>query len=57
MGQIGNWIMGGTLGLLGLLGLFMASRAHDDMFYFSGLLLFVFSIFFIFRLIGKYTVH
>lgn len=57
MGRVGNWIMGGVIGLLGLLGLFMASRAHDDMFYFSGILLFVFAIFLIFRLIGKYTAH
>ncbi|NBC33570.1 MAG: hypothetical protein GVY13_12925 [Alphaproteobacteria bacterium] len=55
MGNIGNWVMGGVIGFLGLLGLFMASRAEDDMFYFAGILLFVFAIFFVFRLIGKYT--
>ena len=57
MGKIGNWIMGGLISALGLLGLVMASHAQDDMFYFAGLLIFVFSIFLIFRLIGKYTAH
>ena len=57
MGRIGNWIMGGLFGLVGIIGLFMASGAHDDMFYFSGLLIFVFSIFLIFRLITKYGPH
>lgn len=57
MGRIGNWITGGLIGVVGLVGLVMASRAHDDMFYFAGLLIFVFAVLLIFRLIGKYTAH
>ena len=54
MGRIGIWITGALFGLVGLVGLFMASGAQDDMFYFSGLVMFVFSILLIFRLISKY---
>lgn len=55
MGNVGRWVTGGLIAVLGLVGLVMASPAHDDMFYFAGLLIFVFAIFMIFRLIGKYT--
>ena len=50
-----RWIFGGLLCLLSLLGLFMASRAQDDAFYLAGLMIFLFSVLFIFGLIGRYV--
>ena len=47
------WILGGIMGLLSLVGLFMASHAHDTVFYGTGLALFVFGVLFIFFLIRK----
>lgn len=52
---IGKWIMGSAMGLLALIGLFLASAASDGTMYGVGLLLFVFGVLFIFRLIGRYT--
>jgi len=44
----GRWIICGLVGLVGVLGLFLASGAVDGGFYFFGLLLFAFAILFIF---------
>jgi hypothetical protein len=54
---MGQWIFGAVMALLSLLGLFVASRAHDTMFYAAGLLLCVFGLAFIFWLIAKNTGH
>jgi hypothetical protein len=45
------------MGLISLLGLVMASHAHDDVFYFVGLLVFLFGVLFIFGLIRRGTGH
>ena len=50
---MGNWITAALMGLLGLVGLFLASRAVDGTFYGFGLLLFVFSVLFIFTIIHR----
>jgi hypothetical protein len=46
-----TWIVGTASGLLGLLGLFLASRATDDGMYVFGFALLVFGIFMVFWLI------
>ncbi|MCA8932895.1 MAG: hypothetical protein KDA49_10540 [Rhodospirillaceae bacterium] len=38
-----------------MLALFMASRAHDDMMYFFGLMVFGFAVLFDFGLIARYV--
>ena len=53
MAGIGTWVLGGVMGLLALVGLIMASGAADGMFYFTGLLFFLFGVLFIFFLIGR----
>jgi hypothetical protein len=39
----GNWIFGGVVAVLGLIGLFVAAHAHGEVFYWAGIALFVFS--------------
>ena len=53
MEHFDRFLMGGGAVVIGILGLFLASRAVDGMFYAVGLLLFAFAIFFVFRLIGQ----
>lgn len=50
-----QWIFGVIMGLLSMLGLLVASRAHDPMLHTAGLLFFAFGIGFIFWLIAKNT--
>lgn len=50
-------IFGILMAVLSLLGLFVASRAHDQMVYVVGFLLFAFGVAFIFSLIAKHTGH
>jgi hypothetical protein len=54
---MGQWIFGAIMGVLSLLGLFLASRAHDQMLYVVGLLFFAFGLGFIFWLIARNTGH
>jgi hypothetical protein len=54
---MGAFIVGAIMGVISLLGLFLASRAVDGMFYVFGLLLFLFGVLFIFTLIAKHTGH
>ena len=54
---MGQWIFGVIMSLLSLLGLFMASRAHDQTLYAMGLLLCAFGLSFIFWLIARNTGH
>jgi hypothetical protein len=49
------FVVGALMGVISLLGLFLASRAVDGMFYLFGLLLFLFGVAFIFTLIAKHT--
>jgi hypothetical protein len=52
---MGQFILGVIMGVISLIGLFLASRAVDGMFYVFGLLLFLFGLIFIFTLITKHT--
>lgn len=47
MGTVGKWILSGVVGLLGLLGLFVAEGAHSGPVYYAGLLLFAVAVGFI----------
>ena len=49
----GKWVFGGIMALIGLIGLFMASRAADEAFYWTGLAFFLFGVLAIFGLIGR----
>ena len=53
MDQIGTWIANGIVGVIGLLGLYVASRATDDTFYAMGLIVFVLAVAFIFYSIRR----
>lgn len=48
-----NWIVGGLMAILGLLGLFLASRAVDPVIYWTGLGVFAFAVLFCYYLIGR----
>ena len=37
----GNWIFGGLVGVLGLVGLMVAAHAEGEVFYWAGIALFV----------------
>jgi hypothetical protein len=54
---MGSFVLGGVMGVIGMLGLFVASGAKDGVFYATGLGLFVFCVLFIFgmihRLVGR----
>lgn len=52
-GNVRSWILGGAIGLLGLVGLFVAAGTHDRMYYGLGLALFVFCCGLIFKMIKK----
>ena len=54
---MGNWIFGVVMALLSMVGLFIASRAHDQMLSAVGFLLVAFGLAFIFWLIAKNTGH
>ncbi len=47
MDHIGRWVASGIVGVIGLLGLYVASRATDDIFYAMGLIVFVLAVAFI----------
>jgi len=52
-GDVGPWILGGVMGLIALIGLGLASRAEDDVFYGTGLGLFLIGVLFVFFLIHR----
>ena len=52
-GSVGRWVFGAIMGAIGVLGLFMASRAVDQTFYWTGLIFFLFGVIAIFVLIGR----
>jgi hypothetical protein len=52
---MGAWILGIVMGVASLVGLAIASRAEDDVFYGTGLGLFVFGVVFIYGLIYRYV--
>lgn len=49
---MGRFVFGAAMTILAFLGLFMASRAEDPVYYLQGLLLFVFGVGFVFYLIS-----
>jgi len=53
--NIGKFIGGGVLAVLGLVGLGISARAHDAAFSLFGLLMFVFAILIVFRFITLAT--
>ena len=53
--NIGKFIGGGVLAILGLIGLAISARTHDAAFSLFGMLLFVFSILVVFRFITLAT--
>jgi|GEM_PF-3630265 len=54
-GGMGAAIYGGVMGLLAILGLFIAAGAHDSAIHLAGWLLFLFGLVNIFVLIHKLT--
>ena len=52
-GAIAPWLLGAAMGLLGLIGLGLASAAEDGVFYGTGLALFLFGVLFVFGLINR----
>ncbi len=54
---MGTWIFGVLMAVLSMVGLFIASRAHDPMLSVVGFLLVGFGLAFIFWLIAKNTGH
>ena len=48
-----NWVIGGIVTLLGIVGLFLAAHAVDGGIYLFGLLLFLFAVLFDFGLIRR----
>jgi hypothetical protein len=52
---MGAWVLGAALGLISLLGLFMASRATDTIFYGTGLAFTGVGVILIFYLIHRRT--
>jgi hypothetical protein len=50
---LGSLLLGGVMGVLALLGLFVAAGAQDGVFYATGLGLFVFCVLFIFVMIYR----
>ena len=57
MGIAPNWVFGFLVAFGGLIGLFVASRAHDGFTYLFGLLIFAFAVLFIFGLIARHVGH
>jgi hypothetical protein len=50
---VSSCVMGGFVSLLGLVGLFMASRAHDAAVHGFGLGVFAFAVLFVFVLVKR----
>ncbi len=44
MNGLSNWILGAVTAVLGVIGLYVASHAHDEVGYYGGLLFFLFSV-------------
>jgi len=51
--NVGTWILGGVMGVLGLLALTLAGGAKDAVLYGTGLGVFAFCVLFIFVLIHR----
>ena len=53
MNLVSSWLVGGLSAALGLLGLVLASRAHDGAVELFGMVLFLYSVLFAFGLIRR----
>jgi hypothetical protein len=53
MQHFDRFLVGAVAVVIGILGLFLASRSLDSVFYSAGLLIFAFAILLVFRLIGQ----
>lgn len=53
MDNLGKWIIGGVMGVLALLGLYLAAHAVDQVFYWFGLGLALFALLFAFGLMKR----
>ena len=53
MQAVASWIVGAVVAVMGLMGLFLASRAADDALALFGLALFAFATLFVFGLIKR----
>ncbi len=48
MAHADQWVVGLMFIAMGLAGLYVSSRAHDDVMYFAGILVFIASVLFLF---------
>ena len=53
MKNVGNWVLGGCVALLGIAALVLAGRAQDTALHLSALGIFVFSFFFVMMLVRQ----
>ncbi len=53
MANVGKWIVGGILSLLGVIGLFLAANAKDNGIYLFGFAIAAFAIFYVFAAIKE----
>ena len=53
MKDVGTWVLGGCVALLGIAALVLAGRAQDTALYLSALGIFVFSFFFVMMLVRQ----
>jgi uncharacterized membrane protein YfcA len=44
MNGVSDWILGGVTAVLAVIGLYVASHAHDEVGYYGGLLFFIFAV-------------
>jgi len=49
----GNYVLSGVVGIMGLVGLFVAARAGHGMTYYGGLTFFAFAVLFVFLMIKR----
>lgn len=53
MHSVGRWVVGFMMAIVGIFALYLASRAHDSIMYYTGIGLFVASVLFNFNLIKQ----
>jgi hypothetical protein len=51
--MVGRWVVGGLVGIVGVIGLYMAATVHQPGFYPLGLAVAAACVAYIFRLIGR----
>jgi predicted membrane channel-forming protein YqfA (hemolysin III family) len=57
MSDTTRWICGAVVCVFGLIALFLASRATDDVMYYTGLMIFLASVLFNFILVKRFYDH